>query len=57
MIPPEIIAHHIREATRKAQPRRSYRRPEPYVEATVVLAAAIGGAMAATIVGLLLGLI
>lgn len=50
MIPPEIIVHHIREATSKAQPRKGYRRPEQYVELSVVLSAAIGGAMFAVIV-------
>ena len=57
MIPPEIIVHHIREATRKAQPRKGYRRPEQYVELSAILSAAFGGAMFAVIVALVLGFI
>ena len=57
MIPPEIIVHHIREATRKAKPRKGYRRPERYVELSVILSAAVGGAMFAIIVALVLGFI
>jgi hypothetical protein len=57
MIPPEIIVQHIREATAKAKPRNTYRRPDPAVNISAIITAFFCGVMAAVVAAMLLGII